>query len=100
MLKLLALGAIAVAFAEPTTLTLKCKGTTTTYGGFSEPTSLSLLVDFTKKTINGFPWIMFDPSNEVEITEVTELVITSTDPSICWTLAAAWTVSPVRLRGT
>lgn len=72
MLKLIAIAAVTMAFAQPTTLTLACKGTTSTYlDKRSDPISLGLLVDFTKRTIKGFPYF----PDEVEITEVTELVI-------------------------
>jgi hypothetical protein len=60
---------ILSARAEPSTLTLSCKGTTTSYETKTPaPISLGLFVDFSKKTIKGFPF----PS-EVQITQVTEL---------------------------
>jgi hypothetical protein len=72
MLKFLAVSAVTLAFSQPTTLTLACKGTTTAYDDTAtpEPLSLSLLVDFTNKIVKGFPF----PSN-VTITQVTELAI-------------------------
>ena len=63
------------AHAADSTLTLACKGTTTTYlDKRSDPVSLGLLVDFTKRTIKGFSFFP-DKVEEVEITEVTEIVI-------------------------
>jgi hypothetical protein len=74
MLKLLALGVIAVAIAEPATLTLTCKGVTnSTIKGYEGPVPTSkfgLIVDLTRKTIAGFPWA---PS--IPITQITDTAI-------------------------
>src|SRR5271157_2745407 len=72
MLKFLTVGAIALAFAGPETLTLACIGETTTYqqGAKPEPISLGLLIDFTKRTIKGFPL-----AGEIEITQITASAI-------------------------
>ena len=72
MLKFLTVGAIALAFAGPETLTLACKGETTTYqqGARPEPIALGLVIDFTKRTIKGFPL-----AGEIEITQITASAI-------------------------
>ena len=72
MLKFLTVGAVALAFAGPETLTLACKGETTTYqpGARPEPISLGLVIDFTKRTIKGFPL-----GGEIEITQITASAI-------------------------
>ena len=72
MLKFLTVGAIVLAFAGPETLTLACKGETTTYqqGARPEPIALGLVIDFTKRTIKSFPL-----AGEIEITQITASAI-------------------------
>jgi hypothetical protein len=74
MLKLLALGAIAAALAEPTTLTLKCKGITNSFVKGQEgpmPTSsFGLIVDLANKTVTGFPWAPSIPITQVTDTRI------------------------------
>ena len=75
MLKLLALGAVTLAFAEPTTLTLRCKGVTTSWMKGLEtpmPTSFGLIVDLANKKVIGFPW---GAPKGVAITDVTDTAI-------------------------
>jgi hypothetical protein len=73
MLKLLAFGAIAVALAEPTTLTLSCKGVTNSWIKGQEgpvPASFGLIVDLANKTVTDFPW-----AAKIPITDATETAI-------------------------
>lgn len=64
-------GTLLSARAEPATLTLACKGATTSYQTREpEPISLGLIVDLTNKTIKGFPF-----PGDIEIIQVTEVHI-------------------------
>jgi hypothetical protein len=60
---------VSPACAAPATMTLTCKGATTSYQTKQpDPISLGLIVDLSKKTIKGFPF-----PGDVEITQVTEV---------------------------
>jgi hypothetical protein len=57
----LLLGFVATAQAQPTTLTLSCKGTTTQYllPGFGfdvQPISMGIIVNLTDRTVQGFDY--------------------------------------------
>jgi hypothetical protein len=63
-------GTVLSARAEPATMTLACKGATTSYQTREpEPISLGLIIDFTNKTIKGFLF------GESEITRVTDVAV-------------------------
>lgn len=71
---LLALGFIATAQAQPTTLTLACQGKTNSVTNPDEPISMGIIVNFTNRTVQGFgfPGLIDIP---VKITAANEVTV-------------------------
>jgi hypothetical protein len=61
------------AQAQPQTLTLACKGTTTITGMEPEPVSMGIIVNFTARTVQGFTSSFFE--YPVKITRINDVIV-------------------------